>query len=802
MSEREVNISVRNLVEFILREGSIDSKFMSSKRAQEGTKAHQKLQKINSKEFEKYSSEVYIKQRVQYENLSIVVEGRIDGIIEEGGKKIIEEIKSTNKELSLIEEDYNLLHWAQAKCYAFMYAEEQGLSEISVMLRYFSLTTEEVKEFIKDYKKEELAEFFFGVLDKYYIWAENTLKWESIRDHSIEKTPFPFPYYRSGQRELAVASYGTIKEGKKLFVQAPTGIGKTISTIFPAVKAMGEGKVSRIFYLTAKTITRSVAEEAFQKLKEKGLDLKVLTLTAKDKICFCKGESCAPESCPYADGHFNRVNDAIFQIITKEQYFTREIIEKYAEMHRVCPFEFSLDIALWSDCIICDYNYAFDPRVYLKRFFLEASSSERYAFLVDEAHNLVDRAREMFSSELVKSDFLKMKKLMKGKAPNLYKAANSINSYFIDLRHLCEDDNTTFIVQKKPPEDIYMPIRIFMKEAEEYLTKNANTEGYEELLDLFFKCNGFINITDLYDDHYVTYVDTEDRDVKLKIFCLDPSKNLKEAMKRARGEVVFSATLTPLNYFQEILGGNEEDYRLKLPSPFPKDNIDIMVAPISTRYKDRQDTYDIITDYIYSFVTMKKGNYLVFFPSYAYMKEITQRFNERFNDINSIVQQGEMSEEERENFLKEFKEEPSETLVGFCVLGGIFSEGIDLTGDRLIGAVVIGVGLPQICLERNIMKDYFNEEKGRGYEYAYMYPGMNKVLQGVGRIIRTEKDKGAALLIDDRFLTPAYERLMPPEWQPYKLIKNREELRDNLREFWNKDHEEGFHNDVKEHYVY
>lgn len=790
MSEREVNISVRNLVEFILREGSIDSKFMSSKRAQEGTKAHQKLQKINSKEFEKYSSEVYIKQRVQYENLSIVVEGRIDGIIEEGGKKIIEEIKSTNKELSLIEEDYNILHWAQAKCYAFMYAEEQGLSEISVMLRYFSLTTEEVKEFIKDYKKEEIAEFFFEVLDKYYIWAENTLKWESIRDNSIDKTPFPFPYYRSGQRELAVASYGTIKEGKKLFVQAPTGIGKTISTIFPSVKAMGEGKVSRIFYLTAKTITRSVAEEAFQKLKEKGLNLKVLTLTAKDKICFCKGESCSPESCPYADGHFNRVNDAIFQIITTEQYFTREIIEKYAEKHRVCPFEFSLDIALWSDCIICDYNYAFDPRVYLKRFFLEASSSERYAFLVDEAHNLVDRAREMFSSELVKSDFLKMKKLMKGKAPNLYKAANSINSYFVDLRHLCEDDNTTFIVQKKPPEDIYMLIRIFMKEAEEYLTKNANTEGYEELLDLFFKCNGFINITDLYDEHYVTYVDTAERDVKLKIFCLDPSKNLKEAMKRARGEVVFSATLTPLNYFQEILGGNEEDYRLKLPSPFPKENINIMVAPISTRYKDRQDTYDIITDYIYSFISMKRGNYLVFFPSYAYMKEITQRFKERFNDINSIVQQGEMSEEERESFLQEFKEEPSETLVGFCVLGGIFSEGIDLTGDRLIGAVVIGVGLPQICLERNIIKDYFNEEKGRGYEYAYMYPGMNKVLQGVGRIIRTEKDKGAALLIDDRFVTSAYERLMPPEWLPCKLIKNREELRDNLRAFWDKDLEE------------
>ncbi|WP_040213639.1 ATP-dependent DNA helicase [Clostridium polynesiense] len=785
MSDREVNISVRNLVEFILREGSIDSKFMSSSRAQEGTKAHQKLQKINSTEFEKYSSEVYIKKRIQYESLNIVVEGRMDGIIEEDGKKIIEEIKSTNKELSYINEDYNLLHWAQAKCYAFMYADEQGLSEISVMLRYYSLTTEEVKSFIKQYKKEELSEFFYGILDKYYVWAENTLEWESIRDGSITKTPFPFPYYRSGQRELAVAAFGTIKEGKKLFVQAPTGIGKTISTIFPAVKAMGEGKVSRIFYLTAKTITRSVAEESFQKLKEKGLNLKVLTLTAKDKICFCKGESCSPEGCPYADGHFNRVNDAIFDIITNEDYFTREIIEKYAEKHRVCPFEFSLDIALWSDCIICDYNYAFDPRVYLKRFFLEGASGEKYAFLVDEAHNLVDRAREMFSSELIKSDFLKVKKLTKGKAPGLYKASNALNSYFIELRHICEDGGSSSFVQKEAPEDINKLLRILMRESEEYLTKNPSTEGYEEIMELFFKCNGFVNISELYDEHYVTYVDTSDREVKLKIFCLDPSKNLKEAMKRARGEIIFSATLTPLSYFQEILGGDEDDYRMRLPSPFPKENIEIMTAPISTRYKNRQDTYNIITDYIYSFVTVKKGNYMIFFPSYAYMKEVTERFKERFNDIRSIIQTGDMSEADRELFLREFKEEPEETLVGFCVLGGIFSEGIDLTGDRLIGAVVVGVGLPQLGLERNIIKDYFDEEMRKGYQYSYMYPGMNKVLQAVGRLIRTERDKGAALLIDDRFTTTAYENLMPPEWLPYKLIRNREELRDNLKRFWN-----------------
>lgn len=784
MEQREISISVRNLIEFILRKGSIDSGFMSSSRAQEGTKAHQKLQKLNETAFPKYQPEVFIKRRFHYKSLNIVVEGRIDGVIEEEGRKIIEEIKSTNKELSLIEEDYNFLHWAQAKCYAYMYAEEQGLSNISVMLRYFSLETEEVKNFTKDFTKEELAEFFYEVLDKYYIWAENSLQWEGIRNDSILKVSFPFPYYRSGQRELAVAAYGTIKEGRKLFVQAPTGIGKTISTIFPSVKALGEGKVNRLFYLTAKTITRSVAEEAFLRLREKGLKLKVITLTAKDKLCFCPGEACAPESCPYADGHFDRVNAAIFDLITNEDSFTREIIEKYAEKHRVCPFEFSLDIALFSDCIICDYNYAFDPRVYLKRFFLEGSSNESYVFLVDEAHNLVDRAREMFSSELIKSDFLKLKKLMKGRAPGIYKAVGSINSFFIDLRHACEEQNSPFIVQQQEPEEIYKLLRIFMREAEEYLIKSVNTEGYEEVLDLFFKCNAFIGISELYDEHYVTYVDTEDKDVRLRCFCLDPSKNLKDAMGRARGKIIFSATLTPLNYFQDILGGSDEDYRMRLPSPFPPENLKLLVAPISTRYKNRQDTYSIVTDYIYSFVSSKKGNYMVFFPSYSYMKEITERFSERFNDISILVQQGEMKEQEREAFLREFKEEPEETRVGFCVLGGIFSEGIDLTGDRLIGAVIIGVGLPKLCLERNIIKDYFQKEKGRGYEFSYLYPGMNKVLQGVGRIIRTEKDRGAALLIDDRFLTPVYQSLMPPEWKNQKVVRDREELRMELKEFW------------------
>lgn len=778
---REINkikISVRNLVEFVLRAGDLDTRFMGSSRAVEGTRAHQKIQKASK---DNYMPEVTLKHELDYRGFLFNLEGRADGVIEEEEGYIIDEIKSTTRDLEFIDENYNELHWAQGKCYGYIYAADNSLDNIQVQLTYYQLDTEEIKRIKKTFTIGELREFFYDLLDKYFVWANLTKDWLIQRNAAIKLLEFPFDNYRRGQRELAVAAYKTITEGKKLFVQAPTGIGKTISTIFPAIKAMGEGATSKIFYLTAKTITRQVAEEAILKMTNKGLSIKAVTLTAKDKICFSEGKGCNPEDCQYAKGHFNRVNDAMLDILKEEGILTREIIEDYAKKHNICPFEFSLDLAIWADCVICDYNYVFDPRVYLKRFF--ADNNGDYTFLIDESHNLVDRAREMFSATLRKRAFLDLKRVMKDKEPKISKVLNKLNSYMLDMKKKCENNNSH--VQREVPDDIYALLRKLIKESEEWLVRNEKLEGHQELLDLYFDALAFVKIGEIYDERFVTYVEKTNEDTIIKLFCLDPSFLLREAIKRGKTAIYFSATLAPLGYFREILGGSDEDYVMQLSSPFSVDNLCLLVGDkISTRYKNRAQSYDDICQYIKVMISEKVGNYLVFFPSYQYMNKVYELFVEYYPGIQTILQSPIMVEEEREEFLNKFIPNPKESLVAFAVLGGIFSEGIDLKGDRLSGAAIIGVGLPQICLERDIIKNYFQDKNGKGYDYAYMYPGMNKVLQGAGRVIRSEEDKGIVMLIDERFSYPSYKDLFPVHWSKYCKVRDIKAIGKNISEFW------------------
>jgi DNA excision repair protein ERCC-2 len=799
IKENEIRISVRNLVEFVLRSGDLDMRFTGSSRAIEGTRIHQKLQKSN-KEGKLYPNSDYIPEMTlayyfQYKDFSFLLEGRADGIIIpkeheepasliiEKQRAIIDEIKSTTRPLDTINEDYNELHWAQGKCYAYIYAEQNALEEIEVQLTYYQVDSEEIKYLKNVFTKEELKLFFYDLIERYCIWAEFTRSWNNRRNVSVKELNFPFDAYRKGQRELAVSVYKTIKEEKKMFAQAPTGIGKTISTLFPAVKAMGEGHISKVFYLTAKTITRQVAEEAFIIMRQSNdnFQFKTITLTAKDKICFNKGVGCNPEQCQYAKGHFDRVNDALMDILKHENELTREKVEEYAIKYKICPFEFSLDLAIWVDCVICDYNYAFDPRVYLKRFFGEGPGD--YVFLVDEAHNLVDRAREMFSAELNKKTFLELKKLMKDKQPKISRALGKLNSYMLTLKKSCE---TGRMIMKEEPSEIYQLLRKFIKESEEWLVKNEKNEGHEELLELYFESLAFIRISELYDERFVTYVEEQqDNNFKIKLYCLDPSYLLGEAVKRGKAAVFFSATLAPINYYKEMLGGNHEDYALRLSSPFDRERLCLLLGDrISTKYKDRERTYSEVVEYINTAVNSRKGNYLIFFPSYKYMNEVYNIFSEKYPEVNVMLQENSMDEEQREKFLESFSEDGESQVVAFAVLGGIFSEGIDLKGDRLIGAVIVGVGLPQICLERDIIKDYFQNKNKMGYEYSYMYPGMNKVLQAAGRVIRSEKDKGVVLLMDERFSSSVYQNIFPREWFPHIKTRNVKEIERYLSEFW------------------
>ncbi|MBK5242197.1 ATP-dependent DNA helicase [Clostridium sp.] len=785
---KDIKISVRNLVEFVLRAGDLDMRFRGSSRAVEGTKAHQKIQKENREKYsiifgQEYTAEVSLKHSIPYNGGTIVIDGRADGILIENKVVTIDEIKTVTRDLELIEEDYNGLHWAQAKCYAYIYGVQNNLESVNVQLTYYDINTEKIKRFIKCVATSQLQEFFDGIISSYFVWANITSMWNEERDNSIKDLKFPFLDYRAGQRELAVSIYKTVVEGKKIFLQAPTGIGKTISTLFPTVKAMGEGHTSKVFYLTAKTITRQVAEEAFEKMSENGLKFRTITLTAKDKVCLSKGSACNPEQCKFAKGHFDRVNEALLDILDNENTFTREIIEIYSNKYKICPFEFSLDLTLWSDCVICDYNYVFDPRVYLKRFFMDNNGD--YTILVDEAHNLVDRAREMFSATIHKKLLLGLKRDIKGVDDHLYKALNKLNTFMNSMKKMCNEEG--YYKQNSEPVDIYNLLNNLTKLLEVWLTKNEKSEIYDSFLELYFNSLSFIHIAELYDEKYITYVETIENDVTLKIFCLDPSKLLREASKRGRSVVYFSATLLPLLYFKEILGGESEDYHLTLDSPFDKNKLKLMIAKdISTKYNYRENSYPKIVEYIYSVINAKNGNYMVYFPSYKYMEAVSNQFNEKYPDIKLCVQTNFMTENDRETFLQNFNSNPDENILGFGVLGGIFSEGIDLKGDRLIGAVIIGVGLPMICFEKEIIREYYDNKNNFGYEYSYMYPGMNKVLQAAGRVIRTEEDRGIVLLIDDRFLQQRYRRLYPKEWEHYDKTNNNTEAKDKVYEFWQK----------------
>lgn len=778
MPNNEIKISIRNLIEFILRSGDLDNRYGGASRMTEGIRLHQKIQKAGG---DAYKSEVALSFTIHSEGFDIILDGRADGIIIDDELVIIDEIKTTSVPLDNIDENTNPLHWAQAMCYAYIYAYNNEIQKLTVQLTYCHLDTEDIKRLTKQFTFNELSQFINDLIEKYLLWAKLAANWNIARDASIKQLSFPFEQYRKGQRELAVAAYKTITGEKKLYVQAPTGIGKTVSTLFPAVKAIGEGHISKIFYLTAKTITRQVAEETCSRMRGTGLKLKAITLTAKEKICFKDEVNCNPEYCEYAKGHFDRVNAAIRDVLENEDNLTRDTIEKYARLHKVCPFEFALDLSLWSDCIICDYNYLFDPRVYLRRFFLNNGGD--YAFLIDEAHNLVDRSRDMFSAQLYKTDFLEMKKLIKPIQPQIAKILGKINSHMVELRKQCGESH--FLVQKNEPEELCRLLSRFISESDEYLAKSEKSEEQQKLLMLYFNAISFIKIAELYDQRYVTYIENRNNEVSIKLFCLDPSFLISEALKRGKAALFFSATLTPLAYFREILGGSEEDYTMNMPSPFEKENLCLLIADkISTKYRTREFSYDSISEMIYTAVQQKIGNYFVFFPSYQYLYEVYSRFALTYPEIETIVQESTMPEDKREEFLKRFKPDNPELLIGFGVLGGIFSEGIDLTGDRLIGAIIVGVGLPQVSNEQDIIMNYFQNKDGTGFEKAYMFPGMNKVLQAAGRVIRLESDRGMVLLIDERFTKSGYKVLFPEHWRHYRRISDTTELEQSLSDFW------------------
>ncbi len=801
-------ISVRSLVEFILRSGSITSSsgIKDPDAMQEGTRIHKMLQR---KMGAGYNAEVALSITLPVEyggtSFELTVDGRADGIFADETGTNIDEIKGVYNDIFIMEEPVTV-HRAQALCYAYIYASEHKLEQIGVRMTYCHIPTENVRYFNEIIGYSDLKTWFNQLINEYAKWISWQIEWHKKRNASIQNSEFPFEY-RKGQNNIVKGVYQSILRKKRLYIEAPTGVGKTISVLFPAAKSMGEGITEKIFYLTAKTITRTVAEETYRILSGNGMSLKNITITAKEKICILDTPQCHPSTCERALGHYDRVNDAVFDIITHEDNITREVITRYAGKHNVCPFEMCLDTAIWADAVTGDYNYVFDPSASLKRFFANQTQNN-YVFLIDEAHNLVDRAREMYSAALIKEDFLNMKKITKSISKKLTNALEHCNQCLLRLKRECDD------VKKYEVNDIEEFILKLMRLSaafDEYFQNQSASaspvkpEIREKLLDFYFKIYGFLSIYEILDFKYIIYSDyTEDGFFCLHLKCMDPSGNLDNCLDRGIAAVFFSATLLPVRYYMEQLAGRADDYAVYAPSPFLTDNRLIMVASdTSTKYTRRTPSeYKKIAGYIYDFISAKTGNYIVFFPSYKMMEDITwyladnlhlngyapdnigNYINNSGTKIRLCRQAASMDEQEREDFLLKFTDNPGYTTVGLCIMGGIFGEGIDLKHNRLIGTVIVGTGLPLVCTENELFREYFDEEKGSGFNYAYRYPGMNKVLQAAGRVIRTSTDKGVILLLDERFLNQEYIDLFPREWYPYNVV-NRNYMGTCIREFWN-----------------
>lgn len=783
MEEAQIRISVRNLVEFILREGDIDNRKGTGKdmeAMQAGSRVHRKIQRQMKSG---YQAEVPLKITISAKEYEICVEGRADGIITDGDAVTIDEIKGIYMDLDRLEKPIGV-HRAQAMCYAYIYARENQLKSIGVQMTYVNLDTEEVRRFQEILSWEELSAWFDRLMEEYQKWADFQFNWRRLRKETIRQVEFPYPY-REGQHKLAGQVYRTIQQRKKLFIQAPTGVGKTITTVFPAVKAVGEELGDKLFYLTAKTITRTVADEAFELLRRQGLRFKTVTITAKEKLCACEEMECNPDHCPYAGGHYDRINDAVYELIQNHDRIEREILREYADKWKVCPFELCLDVSNWVDGVICDYNYVFDPNVCLKRFFAEGVKGD-YLFLIDEAHNLVERAREMYSAELYKEDFLELKNLVKSVRSKLARLLECCNRKFLGYKRECDQYHLLPDIG-----NLVLDLLSLAAELEKFLEEWEQDDLRRKVLEFYLEVRKFLNTYDRVDENYEIYTEhAENGKFRLKLYCIHTARNLKGYLDKGNSTIFFSATLLPIKYYLSLLSGDPQDYAVYAESAFrPEQKILLIANDVSSRYTRRgPEEYARIAEYIKKTVSLRQGNYLVFFPSYRMLEDVYQMFRDpslEADGIRCITQQPGMREDEREEFLAEFAVEKTKTLIGFCVMGGIFAEGIDLKQEQLIGAIIVGTGLPQVCNEREILKQYYDEHNNDGFSYAYLYPGMNKVLQAAGRVIRTDEDTGVILLLDERFAQSQYKKLFPREWEQhgYCTIRNVDE---KLKQFWDR----------------
>lgn len=776
---KEIVLSVHGLVDFLLRSGNIDNRIFNNSSMAEGSRVHLRYQQIQNNN---YLSEEELSCEIVVDDFKFVISGRADGIILGKKTPIIDEIKSTVIELEKFYEENKNWHLGQAKVYAYMYAKENELDTMGVRLTYISQKDDEDKLIMNfSYSFDELEEFITNLCVDYLSFYKMIDLHKNQVKISADALDFPYGNYRPGQRDLAKYVYGTILNEDTLFIEAPTGIGKTISTLFPAIKSIPKCGSEKIFYLSAKAMAKEVAFDASKLMLEKGLDAKVIKLNSKEKMCFTGEHRCNPDECPFAIGYYDKLRSILTEIVQNESLINDEVIYKYANRYQVCPFELQLDVSLFCDLVICDYNYLFDPIVYLKRYF--ELSKTNYVALIDETHNLVDRSREMYSTSLELDEFLKVqKKFKKFKHPKFKRSLKKIIVYLNDINE-CEDE---YMIQEENFDPYFYELLMnYFKQCQDIL-KNFPEVNYDIFIDNFRNVNRFLKISEFISKGFITYYQKDKDNLFAHIKCVDSSKLVKDTLRKLKSSIFFSATLTPIDYYVKCLGGNDDTPIMKLESPFPSENcLTLVRSDLSTRYKDRINTYKEISKTIDLVIKKKVGNYLVFFSSYQYLEEVYSRM-EFDPNIRYIKQTRDMEDKDKNKFLSYFEVDPTKTTVGFAVLGGIFSEGIDFYSDKLIGAIVVGVGLPQISFERDLIKEHFDSEEINGYEYAYVNPGITKIIQAAGRVIRSENDKGIIVFIDDRFKQFKYRNILQKQYKNNQYVTNERQIEFLLEQFWKK----------------
>ncbi len=772
-----LNLSVREIIEFLYSTGDLASSVYVKNRALEGTELHSYLQSLYKEEDEK---EVFVTLNFQEDEYDFHISGRIDGVLKEGSKVILEEIKSTRKPLELINIDTNKQHLMQVKMYGYMYMKKHDLKSISVRLTYIEVESKEVKSFNKRYNFKQLEKFFYSVISDYISWQ---LVYDLHQDNklkSIEGIEFPFDEFRDGQYEFMGAVYQNLVRKDILYAEAPTGIGKTVGALYAGLKTISNER-EKLFFLTAKNAGKKVVVDTIRLLKQKGLVSKSVVVNSKESMCLMDKVDCNPEICPYAKGYFDRLRDALNDVFESEDVYDSDIVNKYALVHDICPYEFSLSISNYSDIVICDYNFAFDPVAHLIRYFEEDNYDPK--LLVDEAHNLVSRSRSMFSASISEETIVDLSDSSMGLNKKLLKLCDKLINYLDDRKEEFELEKNSFFHQKEVDSKLILLTERLKLEVDKLLSDHLNFSGRKDVLKAHFELIRFLRIKEFYNEEYNFLYEYKNEFMTYTVKCLDASGFINDVLKeRSFGSVFFSATLSPIDYFSTLITSGK-GASMAVDSPFDNKNLGLFIdGNTSTRYKDRPSSVSNILDHIYAVVEGRVGNYIVFFPSYKYLRMVLEEFDEDLYDV--YIQTPKMTRLERKELLDGFTEESTTTKVAFFVLGGSFSEGIDLVGEQLSGVVVVGVSLPAFSNENEMLKSHFDEKFDQGFDYAYTYPGMNKVIQAVGRVIRTESDKGVAVLIDDRYKYKKYKDLFPKHWNHVKFIGKNEFLADYIDDFW------------------